>query len=259
LLASQLLSQDFHDITFPDEGQAVALFEKQSSATFISDATQCDLQAMIDNCHYNKLFASANIRDQARLMALSHSSGASSGWLKAIPQSSLGLAIHGPGYSGPEFVVGLHLWLGVPVSPLCVCLAPINCFDDHLLECSHGPMRIRHHDALVDIVSHALSQSHPGVLKEQRVSCEDHSRLGDVYHPDFQCGCPAFFDVSVCSTTQSSYISSASTCAGVAAGVGQGPETSRCCRVDRVRFYSSGGGNLWCVVALCFTCAADNC
>jgi len=97
-------------------------------------------------------------------MALSNSSGGSSGWLKAIPQSSLGLAIH-----GPEFVVGLRLWLGVPlfpVSPLCVCLTPIDCFGDHLLERSHGPMRIRRHDALVDIVCHALFQ---GVLKEQQV------------------------------------------------------------------------------------------
>ena len=46
-------------------------------------------------------------------------------------------------------------------------------------------MRIHFHNGLVDIVCHALSQSHPGVLKEQRVSCEDHSRPGDVYHPDF--------------------------------------------------------------------------
>jgi len=61
-----------------------------------------------------------------------------------------------------------------------------------------------------------LSQSHPGVLKEQRVSCEDHSRPGDVYHPDFQHGRPACFDASVRSTTQPSHISSSS-CAGVAA------------------------------------------
>ena len=69
--------------------------------------------------------------------------------------------------------VVLRLWLGIPLfllSPLCVCLAPIDQFGDHHLECSHGPMRIRRHDALVDIVCHALSQSHPGVLKEQRGS-----------------------------------------------------------------------------------------
>jgi len=37
------------------------------------------------------------------------SSGISSGWLKA---PSLGLAI-----PGPEFVAGLHLWLGVSLFP----------------------------------------------------------------------------------------------------------------------------------------------
>ena len=130
LLASQLLSQDFHDITFPDEDHAVSMFEERSSTNFIPYATQCDYQAVLDHHHYDKLFATASIRDQAHLTALSHSSGASSGWLKAIPQSSLGLAI-----PGPEFIVGLCLWLGVslfPVSPLCVCLAPIDCFGDHV-------------------------------------------------------------------------------------------------------------------------------
>jgi len=46
-------------------------------------------------------------------------------------------------------------------------------------------MRIRRHDALGDNVCHALSQSHPDVLKKQHVSCESHSCPGDVYHPDF--------------------------------------------------------------------------
>ena len=219
LLASHLLSQDFHEVSFPDEDQAIAVFEQYSSILFLPTATQRDLQAVLDQQQYDKLYTSANIRDQARLTALSHSSGSSSGWLKAIPQSSLGLAI-----PGPEFVVGLRLWLGIPlfpVPPLCVCLAPIDCFGDHLLECSHGPMRIRRHDALVDIVCHALSQSHPGVLKEQRVSGEDHSRPGDVYHPDFLSGRAAYFDLSVRSTTQPSYISSASSCAGVAAAAGE--------------------------------------
>ena len=67
LQAAQLLSPYFHDLTFPYEDQAVALFEVQSSAIFIPGATQCDLQAMVDHCH--------NIRNQVRLMALSHCLG----------------------------------------------------------------------------------------------------------------------------------------------------------------------------------------
>ena len=49
----------------------------------------------------------------------------------------------------------------------------------------------------------------------------DQSRSGDIYHPDFHLGRPAYFDLSVRSTTQSAVISSASSQAGVAAAVGE--------------------------------------
>jgi len=94
---------------FPGEAQAATIFGGFSSDIFIPTATQQDLQALLDQTQYDKLSSSLNIRQQARLQALSHSSGASSGWLKAIPQVFLGLAI-----PGPEFVVALRLWLGIP-------------------------------------------------------------------------------------------------------------------------------------------------
>ena len=62
-------------------------------------------------------------------------------------------------------------------------------------------MGIRCHDALVNILHHALLQDHPGVLKEQRASFDDSSCPGDLFHPDYQLGHPAYFDVSVWSTT----------------------------------------------------------
>ena len=120
--------------------------------------------------------------------------------------------------------MGLCLWLGValfPHSPLCTCLSPIDCFGDHLLGCSHGPMRICRHDSLVDILCNALSQDHPGVLKEQRASYNDGLRPGDIFHPDFQHGRSAYFDVSIHSTTQPAYISSSTSCTGVAAAAGE--------------------------------------
>ena len=82
-------------------------------------------------------------------------------------------------------------------------------------------MHIPQHDALVNIVYHALSQSHTGVHKEQRISGDDQSQPGDVYHPDFQHGRPAYFDLSVRSTTQASHISFSSSCAGLAAFAGE--------------------------------------
>ena len=141
--------------------------------------------------------------------------GTSSSWLKAIPHACLGLAI-----PGPEFIIGLRIWLGVslfPLSPLCTCLSTIDNFGDHLLGCSQGPMRIRRHNALVNVIYNALSQDHPGVLKEQRASHDHGSCPGDVFHPDFQDGRSAFFDISVCSTTQPTFISSSDSWAGVAA------------------------------------------
>jgi len=41
------------------------------------------------------------------------------------------------------------------------------------------------------------------------------------HHPDFQYGHPAYFNLLVRSITQPSYISSSSSCAGVAAAAGE--------------------------------------
>ena len=78
-------------------------------------------------------------------------------------------------------------------------------------------MRIRWHDALVNVIYNALSQDHPGVFKEHRAL--DDNEL--CFHPDFQDGRSAFFDISVLSTTQPTLISSSASCAGVAAVAGE--------------------------------------
>ena len=127
-------------------------------------SSQNDLQAFLDDQLFASIFNTSTIRDQARLHAVVHSSGVSSGWLKDIPQPTLGLA-----FSPHEFVIAVRLWLGVPLFPLytlymgkgwvflfshctlCICLSVIDQFGDHLLGCSHGPLRIQRHDALVSI------------------------------------------------------------------------------------------------------------
>ena len=142
-LASILLSVDVNQLSFPNEQDAATLFSDISSGHSPFSTSQKDLQATLDQLLFDDLFTSFGIRDQARLTALSHPSGTSSGWLKAIPRVSLGLAI-----PRPEFVIGLRIWLGVslfPLSPMCTCLTTIDNFGDHLLGCSQGPMRIRRH------------------------------------------------------------------------------------------------------------------
>ena len=218
-MSSSLLSADVNQLIFPYEEAAVTLFSRTSGNPSILPSSQQDLQAIIDQSIFDNLYATLSIRDQARLTALAHPSGTSSGWLKAIPKACLGLAI-----PGPEFVIGLRLWLGVtlfPLSSLCTCLSSIDSFGDHLLGCSHGPMRIRLHDTLVNIIYNALSQDNPGVLKEQRASYDDGLRPGDIFHPDFQHGRSAYFDVSVRSTIQPAFISSSAACVGVAAAAGE--------------------------------------
>ena len=88
--------------------------------------------------------------------------------------------------------------------PLCICLSVIDQFSDYLLGCSRGPLRIQHHDALVNIVHYALLQDHPGVLYEQGIKSDQ----SHPYHPVFILGHPAYFDLSVRCTTQL-FISSA--------------------------------------------------
>jgi len=127
-------------------------------------------------------------------------------------------------FSPHDFIIALRLWLGIPLfplSPLCTCLSTIDQFGDHLLGCSHGPLRIQHHDALVSVEHHTLLQDHPGVLREQGTSTSDRSRPGDIYHPNFRLGRPAYFDLSVRCMTQSAVISSAASQAGVAAAAGK--------------------------------------
>jgi len=96
-----------------------------------------------------------------------------------------------------------------------VCLSLIN-----LLGCSRGFLRIQRHDAVVNIVHHALLQDHPGVLREQGIA-SDQSLPGDIYHPDFTLGRPAYFGFSVRCTTQPSFISPTASQAGVAAVAGE--------------------------------------
>ena len=206
---------DLSSVVFPGESSL------RSSLSCGSDysSTQHAFQVPHDNERYQSLVSNSSIRDRARLLAASDSTGCSSAWLKAIPNPSLGLAM-----PVTEFVVAVRIWLGIPLFPtaqLCSCSSLIDSYGDHLLGCSYGPLRIRRHDALTRILFHSMLLDNSGVLREQRVSGDNQSRPGDLYHPDFYQGCPAFFDVSVRNTLSPSYISQASVSAGAAAAAGE--------------------------------------
>ena len=82
-------------------------------------------------------------------------------------------------------------------------------------------MRIRRHDALCDVIYHALLQDNTGCRKEQRCAGSRLDRPGDVFHPDFVHGKPAFFDVTVRCPLQESLLGRSAVLAGVAAAKGE--------------------------------------
>ena len=92
ILVSRLVETFDVFMPFPREDCSLAFFEGMS-VSVLHNSSQTDLQAILDDSLFKQLVSSSTIRDQARLRALSHSSGTSSGWLKALPQPALGLAI----------------------------------------------------------------------------------------------------------------------------------------------------------------------
>ena len=120
-------------------------------------------QYQLDTCQSRSLLSSCSLHDQARIRAVSSHSCASA-WLRAIPSVSLGLTM-----SRQEFVYSLWYWLGIPMfaSTNSVCCYVVDLFGDHLLGCGYGPVRISGHDALYDVIFHALLQDNSGCKRKQ--------------------------------------------------------------------------------------------
>ena len=84
----------------------------------------------------------------------------------------------------------------------------VDYFGDHLIGCGHGPLRIRRHNALCDLIYNAFLEDNSDVQKEQKVFGESAARRpGDIFHPDFYNGHPTYFDVSVRSALHSGVLS----------------------------------------------------
>ena len=82
----------------------------------------------------------------------------------------------------------------------------VDHYGDHLIGYGHGPLCIRRHNALCDLIYYALLEDNSDVQKEQKVSGESAARPDDIFHPDFYNDHP-YFDVSVRSTLHSGVLS----------------------------------------------------
>ena len=65
-----------------------------------------------------------------------------------------------------------------------------------MLGCGNGPLRIRRHNSLCELVFEALLIDNPGTKREIHCSSDDNSRPGDIFHPDFAQGKGAYFRIS---------------------------------------------------------------
>ena len=131
-----------------------------------------------------------------------------------------------------------------PNAVRCICGQVLDTFGDHLLGCRKISLRSRHHDALRDAVFQPLLVHDKGTRREQRSSSENYSRPGDVYHPNFLFGRPAYSDVTVCNSFQQRFVSHSASNAGFATLEG---EISKCMKHDTQVFF------IWC--SLLSTCS----
>ncbi len=125
-IPSSLLTQDF---TFPGEVTALDLLTDLLGEQ-PDQPSQIACQRLLDQQQFNHLKSQLDIRNQVRFLAVSGSLETSS-WLKAVPLSSMGLAM-----LGHEYNTSIRLWLGIPtitMSPplVCPCSATMDQFGDH--------------------------------------------------------------------------------------------------------------------------------
>jgi len=71
-------------MSLPGEGYAFSSFE-DLPISVSKASSQNDIRACLDDLLFKQLLNCSSIRDQACLRAVAHSSGTSSGWLKALP------------------------------------------------------------------------------------------------------------------------------------------------------------------------------
>ena len=145
-------------------------------------------------------------------------------WLRALPNPNLSLAMR-----SREFVVAVRIHLGLPILFLLhhslvfvLVVRVLDEYGDHLLGCSQKTnLILKHHDALCDVIFNTLLVDDCRCRSEQNCSRDSRKRPGNIFHPNFQHGLPAYFDVTVRNSLQPSYLVQAACYAGAAAQAGE--------------------------------------
>ena len=114
------------------------------------------MQSHLDGIQLQALKQGCSIRDKARINTIA--SPYAGAWLRATQNRNLNLAM-----LQHEFIVAIRLWLGIPIFPasnsnnaLKMYMWSSDRFGDHLLGCSYDSTLLKRHNALCDIMWHAL-------------------------------------------------------------------------------------------------------
>ena len=186
----------------------------------LTNASQRQIQSRIDSHLLSNLKEGFSLRDQTRINTISTPHAGA--WLKAIPNSNLGLAM-----LRHEHILACIYWLGISIftdsqqAARCPCGHVMDCFGDHVLGYGHGLLRIIRHNAISEVIWHAMLVDNRDSKREQKCGWESNNRPGDVFHPDFLEGRPPFFDMSVGNSMQPSYVSKAAIKPGAPAEAGK--------------------------------------
>ena len=84
-----------------------------------------------------------------------------------------------------EYILACRYWLGISIFPdsqqaaRCPCGHVMDCFGDHVLGCGHGPLRIKRHNAISEVIWHALLVDNRDSKREQKCGGESNNRPGD--------------------------------------------------------------------------------
>ena len=197
----------------------------QDTSASSNDTSQHGIQKALDASVLSTIKSNSSLRDQARLGTLA--SPHSGSWLRACLNPKVGLSMN-----REEFVISSRVWLGLSIFPSppnairCTCGRVLDNFGDHLLGCGRRALRTMRHNALRDVIYHHLSDNN-GCKLEQICGSSNYKRPGDIYHPDYLDGVPAYFDVTVRNSLLPQFVSLAATNPGAAAEAGEKEKDSK--------------------------------
>lgn len=168
--------------------------------------SQHDFKRANDAIAYTRLYEASDDRTRGILNARSLNN--SSLWMLAIPSEWNGQAMDSTGFKSALKFNTCHPFTAPPVN-CCQCkntVVQLDSYGDHAVSCPCTGDRIGKHNAIIGILSRALTKARITHSKEVRV---DRTVMGDIVIDCWINDTPLYIDVSIVNPVAPSYIRSA--------------------------------------------------